>query len=98
MPSVAKQRDTAIRVVEEVVGKDLVAVYVSQRDPLSGELQDRPALVVIVDGVEDTAGADLMTELESKIAERTGTYRYVFVHSAAEEDDLLLPDDEVVEV
>ena len=43
MPSVAKQRDTAIRVVEEVVGKDLVAVYVSQRDPLSGELHDRPA-------------------------------------------------------
>lgn len=98
MSTVTKRRETAIRVVEEIVGDDLVAIYVSQRDPLSGELQDRPGLVVIVDRIEQTAGASLMTELESEIARRTGTYRYVFVHSRDEEEDLILPDEEVIEV
>lgn len=98
MPTVAKRRATPVSVIEDVVGDDLVSIYVSQRDPLSGERQDQLALVVVVDGIEKTAGADLMTELESEIADRTGTYRYVFVHSAEEEDELLLPKEEVIEV
>lgn len=98
MSTVAKRRETAVSIIEDIVGDDLAAIYVSQRDPLSGEFQDRPGLVVIVDGIERTAGAGLMTELESEIADRTGTYRYVFVHSAGEEDELVLPKEEVIEV
>lgn len=95
MPTTKKKRVTPGTIIEESLEDELVEAYVAQRHPISGELQDRPLLVVIVD-TDDLSG--ISTELASTIFERTGKYYFVAVCSVDERDDLTLPEDEVVPI
>jgi hypothetical protein len=93
MPTTKKRRVTPISVIEEVVGSDLVEAYVSWRSPLSGQWQEGPVIVVIVDREQTST---LSTELSAEIDEQTGRYYPVFVHTPDETAQLVLPEDEVV--
>ena len=95
MPTTKERRVTPSSVIEDELGDKLIEAYVARRHPISGQLQERPLLVVIVD-TNDTSG--LSTELAAEIHERTGTYYFVSVCMADERDDLTLPEDEVVPI
>lgn len=93
MPTTKEKRVTPASVIEDELGDTLVEAYVARHHPISGQLQERPLLVVIVD-TDDLSG--LSTELAAEIYEQTGTYYSLSVCSADERDDLSLPEDEVV--
>ena len=95
MPTTKEKRVTPASVIEDELGEKLVEAYVARRHPISGQLQERPLLVVIVD-TDDTSG--LSTELAAEIYEETGTYYSLSVCTADERDDLALPEDEVVPI
>ena len=89
MPTPKEKRVTPASVIEDELGEKLVEANVARRHPISGQLQERPLLVVIVD-TEDTSG--LSTELAAEIYEETGTYYSLSVCTADERDDLTLND------
>lgn len=95
MPTTKKKRVTPGSIIEEFLEDKLTEAYVAQRHPISGEVQDRPLLVVIVD-TDELSG--ISTALAAEIFERTGKYYFVAVCSADEREDLTLPDDEVVPI
>jgi hypothetical protein len=95
MPTTRKKRVTPATVIEEVVGEDLAEAYVAQRNPMSGELQDRPLLVVLVEREET---CNLKTDIQAEIENQTGWYFPVRVYVADEKDNLVLPDEEVVPI
>lgn len=95
MPTTKKKRVTPGTIIEESLEDELVEAYVAQRHPISGELQDRPLLVVIVD-TDDRSG--IGTDLAAEIYERLGQYYFVTVCSAEERDELILPENEVVPI
>lgn len=95
MPVTEQQKATPVSVIKDVVGEHLTALYVVSRHPLSGQLLDSPALIVIVDK-HRAEGKSYVSELSRTIADRTGTYHQVFVYAADERDQLAL--DEAVEI
>jgi len=95
MPTTKQKRVTPASIIEDYLEDELVEAYVAQRHPISGERQDRPLLVVIVD-TDDRTG--IGTELAAEIFERLGRYYFVAVCLADERDDLILPEDEVVPI
>ena len=98
MPATKEQkRVTPAGVIRDVVGDDLVAMYVTVRHPLSGAPLDGPALVVLV-REHRTTGRSYVSELTAEISERAGTYHEVFVYGEDERDDLTLREEDVVEI
>lgn len=98
MPVTKEQRQaTPTSVTREVVGDELVALYVTARHPLSGELLDDLALVVIINE-HRTEGRSYVSELKEEIPRRTGVYHEVFVYSNEERDSLTLRDGDVLEI
>jgi hypothetical protein len=95
MPTTKEKRVTPAGIIEDHLEGELVEAYVAQRHPISGELQDRPLLVVIVD-TDDRSG--IGTDLSAEIYERLDRYYFVAVCSADEKDDLILPEDEMVPI
>ena len=95
MPTTKERRITPGSIIKDDLEDELVEAYVAQRHPISGELQDRPLLVVIVD-TDDCSG--IGTHLSAEIYERLDRYYSVAVCSADEKDDLILPKDEVVPI
>lgn len=92
----ARRRVTPVSIVEEEV-EDLETIFVTWRDPRSGQPWGGPMLAVLVR--EDGATArEAVRGLSDRIAEETGTYYRVSGYAADSEEDLHLSGDEVVEV
>lgn len=92
----ARERVTPISIIEDEV-ENLEAIFVTWRDPRSGQPWGGPMLAVLVRGDEEEA-REAVRGLGEKIAEQTGSYYRVSGYSAESEEDLHLSPDEGIEV
>lgn len=92
----ARRRVTPVSIIEDEV-ENLETIFVTWRDPRSGQPWGGPMLAVLVQGDEAKA-REAVRGLDAKIAEQTGTYYRVSGYAADAEEDLHLSGNEVVEV
>ena len=91
-----RRRVTPVGIIEEEI-EDLETIFVTWCDPRSGQPWGGPMLAVLVRG-DEAAAREAVRGLSDRIAEETGTYYRVSGYPAADERDLHLSGDEVVEV
>jgi hypothetical protein len=92
----ARRRVTPISIIEEEV-ENLESIFVTWRDPRSGQPWGGPMLAVLIRG-DEAAAREAVRGLSDRIAEETGTYYRVSGYAADDEENLHLSGDEVVEV